>query len=432
MPSPVVSKYKSPPDYYSDTIAIQGVFSKTIEPMSIAPKLNGSRLSNITTNGNMGRSADLNQLKTNQTNVMGRLADLKTNQTNGTGRLADFKTNQTNGMGRLADFKTNQTNGTGRLDLTQLKTNETKNSISTKLQEHRQAEPEPVHLRSFQSTSASTNASDYPIGKRGILNPIGSSCTGTRYGCCDDGVTTKNEDGTSCPVPIGSNCTGSQYGCCDDGVTAKNADGSSCPSSSSFSVPVGGCAGTQYGCCPDGVTAKYADGSNCPSSTPVGGCAGTQYGCCPDGVTAKNADGSNCPKPNVTSCTGSQYGCCTDGVTAKNADGSNCASYPPSGPSVYILPIQPPPQPNPYPPPYPPYPTQPNDPYSHSEQPLDTVYLSPPMGKPTVPTCPKPQPCPPCGRCPEPSFDCKKVPNYSSTSNVLPIPVLTDFSQFGM
>ena len=34
------------------------------------------------------------------------------------------------------------------------------------------------------------------------------------------------------------------------------------------------------------------------------------------------------------------------------------------------------------------------------------------------------QPCPPCARCPEPSFECKKVPNYNSTSlmNQLPIP----------
>jgi hypothetical protein len=47
MPSPVVSKYKSPPDYYSDTMAIQGVFSKTIEPMANAPKLDGSRLSGL-------------------------------------------------------------------------------------------------------------------------------------------------------------------------------------------------------------------------------------------------------------------------------------------------------------------------------------------------------------------------------------------------
>lgn len=43
-------------------------------------------------------------------------------------------------------------------------------------------------------------------------------------------------------------------------------------------------------------------------------------------------------------------------------------------------------------------------------------------------------PCPPCERCPEPSFDCKRVPNYNSaaTNQYLPQPVLADFSQFGM
>ena len=42
-------------------------------------------------------------------------------------------------------------------------------------------------------------------------------------------------------------------------------------------------------------------------------------------------------------------------------------------------------------------------------------------------------PCPPCGRCPEPSFECKKVPNYNATnSDSMPIPVLNDFSSFGM
>lgn len=86
---------------------------------------------------------------------------------------------------------------------------------------------------------------------------------------------------------------------------------------------------------------------------------------------------------------------------------------------------------------------------------------------PVCPVCPditesartKPcPPCPPCARCPEPSFECKKVPNYSSSSanngrsfggnsidggmnpdfdgynnsSFLPKPVLTDFSQFGM
>jgi len=56
---------------------------------------------------------------------------------------------------------------------------------------------------------------------------------------------------------------------------------------------------------------------------------------------------------------------------------------------------------------------------------------------PNVTVCPnnnsKPPPCPPCARCPEPSFECKKVPNYSSnTTDYLPRPILTDFSQFGM
>jgi hypothetical protein len=43
-------------------------------------------------------------------------------------------------------------------------------------------------------------------------------------------------------------------------------------------------------------------------------------------------------------------------------------------------------------------------------------------------------PCPPCERCPEPAFDCKKVPNYKSASvnQYLPQPMLADFSQFGM
>jgi hypothetical protein len=43
-------------------------------------------------------------------------------------------------------------------------------------------------------------------------------------------------------------------------------------------------------------------------------------------------------------------------------------------------------------------------------------------------------PCPSCARCPEPSFDCKKVPSYKqgSSNAYLPRPVLSDFSTFGM
>lgn len=55
---------------------------------------------------------------------------------------------------------------------------------------------------------------------------------------------------------------------------------------------------------------------------------------------------------------------------------------------------------------------------------------------PSITACPRaepPPPCPPCARCPEPSFECKKVPNYTATNNqYLPRPVLADFSQFGM
>ena len=42
-------------------------------------------------------------------------------------------------------------------------------------------------------------------------------------------------------------------------------------------------------------------------------------------------------------------------------------------------------------------------------------------------------PCPSCARCPEPSFDCKKVPNYElgPQNTFLPRPVLNNFSTFG-
>jgi len=55
---------------------------------------------------------------------------------------------------------------------------------------------------------------------------------------------------------------------------------------------------------------------------------------------------------------------------------------------------------------------------------------------PSSASCPRQEKCPPCpacARCPEPSFECKKVPNYNAIdNNALPIPVLNDFSSFGM
>ncbi len=76
----------------------------------------------------------------------------------------------------------------------------------------------------------------------------------------------------------------------------------------------------------------------------------------------------------------------------------------------------------------------------------DLYILKSQVVPPVCPKCPDPvvkcpdsfdaskcPPCPPCARCPEPAFDCKKVPNYSSfNANYMPLPVLSDFSTFGM
>jgi len=63
---------------------------------------------------------------------------------------------------------------------------------------------------------------------------------------------------------------------------------------------------------------------------------------------------------------------------------------------------------------------------------------------PICPKCPDPilkcdgdasqcQPCPAPMRCPEPAFDCKKIPNYKAfNQDYMPVPVLNSFSTFGM
>ena len=72
----------------------------------------------------------------------------------------------------------------------------------------------------------------------------------------------------------------------------------------------------------------------------------------------------------------------------------------------------------------------------------DLYILKSEVVPPVCPACPssavcprqeKCPPCPACARCPEPSFECKKVPNYNAINNqYLPVPVLNDFSGFGM
>lgn len=252
----------------------------------------------------------------------------------------------------------------------------------------------------------------------------GTDCSGyacmSVYGCCPDGVTGKTTKlGTNCE---GYDC-GSVYGCCPDGVTGKlTSTGIDCPtpypytpyqrggiiavnksptltnfqntnvnanaSSSSTTInDVNVNTACNFGYCYDGVTCKIdAAGSNCANFC--------QYGTCPNGYTCKlDASGTNCGSlcPN---------GVCSDGVTCKiDASGSNC---------TIPSPVQ-------------------------SGTNTNTVFIAPPAGVQSNANCPAPQPCPACARCPEPSFECKKVPNYSSTnSEYLPMPVLSDFSTFGM
>lgn len=72
----------------------------------------------------------------------------------------------------------------------------------------------------------------------------------------------------------------------------------------------------------------------------------------------------------------------------------------------------------------------------------DLYILKSQVVPPVCPACPAPvvsstqekcPPCPACARCPEPDFTCKKVPNYNSIDkSSLPVPMLSDFSMFGM
>jgi hypothetical protein len=96
-----------------------------------------------------------------------------------------------------------------------------------------------------------------------------------------------------------------------------------------------------------------------------------------------------------------------------------------------------------------------NNPYSSSLPPgipghmipsgqEDLYILKSEIVPPVCPACPsssscpsskkeKCPPCPACARCPEPSFECKKVPNYSAMNDeMMPEPILNDFSTFGM
>ena len=187
-------------------------------------------------------------------------------------------------------------------------------------------------------------------------------------------------------------------------------------SSLAYNGPYGGSAGAVTG--PGGNTAYYAQGPygntvagtnqtynpyyNEASSTqyngPYGGSAGAVTG--PGGNTAYYAQGP--------------YGNTVAGTSSNNGYGNNYYStMPPGIPASQIPPGQ-----------------------------EDLYILKSEVVPPVCPACPssascprqeKCPPCPACARCPEPSFECKKVPNYNAINDdYLPQPVIADFSQFGM
>ncbi|XP_021340999.1 papilin-like isoform X4 [Mizuhopecten yessoensis] len=160
-------------------------------------------------------------------------------------------------------------------------------------------------------------------------------CAGTRYGCCEDRLTSAlGENRQGCPetepVLIGG-CAGTRYGCCEDGVSSALGESRyGCPETRTQQPPVvGGCGSTPYGCCEDGVSSALGENRyGCPETRTqqppvVGGCGSTRYGCCEDGVSS--ALGENrygCPEtrtprpPLLGGCRGTRYGCCADGRTS--------------------------------------------------------------------------------------------------------------------
>ena len=188
-------------------------------------------------------------------------------------------------------------------------------------------------------------------------------------------------------------------------------------SSTAYTGAYGGSAGAVTG--PYGNTAYYAQGPNGTTATgttnpyyngtsstqyygPYGGTAGAVTG--PYGNTAYYAQG-----PNGTTATGTTSSSYNSQYYNSLPPGITSSQIPSGQEDLYILKSQVVP------------PVCPACPASSNSSSNDPD---------SAEKCP---PCPACARCPEPSFECKKVPNYNAINNsYLPQPIINSFSSFGM
>lgn len=186
------------------------------------------------------------------------------------------------------------------------------------------------------------------------------SCNNTQFGCCVDGITPANADGSNCihlPPSFPANPVYKQMvkeqvakANATEKVTGKvntketfEETANTRSALKKYNVEKSlinydsNCHNTEFGCCIDGITAKNdATGSNCAIPTGVwalGGCQDTFYGCCPDYQEKTDIQGSNCKKvienfedkTAVGLCEFTKYGCCQGSNKSKSdPEGSNC------------------------------------------------------------------------------------------------------------
>jgi hypothetical protein len=270
---------------------------------------------------------------------------------------------------------------------------------------------QPMTFSSSQQSSYKENYTNY-YGNNGtattFYGPSGATATVVNGDNGHQAINVQTSSGSYTYTQSGSNpdkTTSTQY----YGSTGTPIQQSS--SSLAYQESYGGSAGSVTG--PQGNTAYYAQGPNGNTVVgtsnnsytgsansyqgPYGGSAGSVTG--PQGNSAYYAQG-----PNGNTVAGTSTNEYNDQYYNSLPDGISRSQIPSGQEDLYIL----------------------------KSQVVPPVCPACPVGA----ACPRQEKCPPCpacARCPEPSFECKKVPNYNAIGNDgVPTPVLSDFSSFGM